>query len=94
MNAISRKERIEETARKLIIRNDFIKRGISINRIEIKGNNNIIIKIYLQKDSGISIEDCTEFHREYILVLRAEELWDDNIRIEVSSPGISEQSGG
>lgn len=90
MSVIDRKSQMKEIADKLIMRKDFADRGISINHIEIKGNSNIIIKIFLDKDSGVGIDDCTEFHREYILLLRVEELWDDRIRIEVSSPGISE----
>lgn len=90
MNVNDRRSRLKEIAEQLVLRRDFTQRGISINHIEIKGNNNIIVKIFLDKDSGVGIDDCTEFHREYTLLLRVEELWDDRIRIEVSSPGISE----
>ncbi len=87
---ISRKDRIKETAYFLIQRGDFENKKISIKDIEITGNNNIIVKVYLTGENDININDCANFHREFMLLLTVEELWDDQIHLEVSSLGISD----
>ncbi len=57
--------------------------------IRIKPTNNI--KIYLDADSGLSIERCVKLNR--LIYKKIEELgWypDGNFSLEVSSPGIDE----
>ena len=87
---INRMDRIKETAYLISQRKDFENKKISIKDIEITGNNNIIVKVYLTGENGINIDDCANFHREFMLLLNVEELWDDQIHLEVSSLGISD----
>ncbi len=87
---INRKDRIRANANLLVERKDFKKKKISIKDIVITGNNNIIVKVYLTGENGINIDDCANFHREFMLLLNVEELWDDQIHLEVSSLGISD----
>ena len=87
---INRKDRIRANANLLVERKDFKKKKISIKDIVITGNNNIIVKVYLTGENGINIDDCANFHREFMLLLNVEDLWDDQIHLEVSSLGISD----
>ncbi len=90
MNINDKKIHLMEIAENLIKRRDFTNKKISIKHIEIKGDKNIIVKIFLAKEPAVSIDDCSMFHKEYMLLLKIENLWDENINIEVSSPGVSE----
>ncbi len=53
--------------------------------IEIKPN---LLRVYIDKPGGVSVEDCAEVSRELSDVLDVEEnLFTSNYRLEVSSPG-------
>lgn len=46
-----------------------------------------LLRIYLDKTGGISIDDCVKAGQQFIAVLRVEEM-NTQYRIEVSSPGL------
>ena len=57
--------------------------------IKIKPTNNI--KVYLDSDSGFSIEKSSSVNRKLYAAIEAEGLYPDgNFSLEVSSPGIDE----
>ena len=46
------------------------------------------ITIYIYKESGVTLDDCTEVSREIDAILNLDTLFDDKYMLEVSSPGI------
>ena len=62
---------------------------IFIVNIKVKPVNNI--KVYLDADSGFSIEKCTMVNRKLYAAIEAEQLFPDgDFSLEVSSPGVDE----
>jgi ribosome maturation factor RimP len=57
--------------------------------LKIKPINNI--KIFLDADSGLSIEKCIKINRKLYKIIEEKQWWPDgNFSLEVSSPGIDE----
>ena len=62
---------------------------IFIVNIKVKPVNNI--KVYLDADSGFSIEKCTSVNRKLYAQIEAEQMFPDgDFSLEVSSPGVDE----
>ncbi len=62
---------------------------IFVVNIKIKPVNNI--KVYLDADSGFSIDKCTSVNRKLYAQIKAEQLFPDgDFSLEVSSPGVDE----
>ena len=62
---------------------------IFIVSIKVKPVNNI--KIFLDADSGFSIDKCTSVNRRLYAVIEEEQLFPDgDFSLEVSSPGVDE----
>ncbi len=84
-------EKIKEIANNLIKRQDMQKREINIKDIYIpKGNK--LIRIYLTKQDGVTIDDCAYFHKEFIVLLNVEGIENNDFTLEVSSPGTENQN--
>lgn len=82
-------EQIQSLAEDLLVREDFSDRHISLKSIEIKRGRSIMIKIFLDRENGITIDDLSDFHKEFQLILQAESIWNDDLQMQVSSPGHS-----
>ena len=62
---------------------------IFIVNIKVKPVNNI--KVYLDADSGFSIDKCTMINRKLYAQIEVEQLFPDgDFSLEVSSPGVDE----
>ncbi|MFI5196099.1 MAG: ribosome maturation factor RimP [Chitinophagales bacterium] len=62
---------------------------IFIVSIKVKPINNI--KVYLDADSGFSIEKCTAINRKLYAQIEAEQMFPNgDFSLEVSSPGVDE----
>lgn len=60
-----------------------------IVKMIIKPTNNV--KLYLDADTGLSIQNCTEINRKlYHMILESGMFPDDDFSLEVSSPGVDE----
>jgi len=62
-----------------------------INLVEVdyvKENNIYYLKVYLDTDKGITIDECSEVSRELSKLLDDEEFIENSYFLEVSSPGI------
>ncbi|MDY6787220.1 MAG: hypothetical protein SVK54_03765 [candidate division WOR-3 bacterium] len=84
-----REEQIQSLAEDLLVREDFSDRHISLKSIEIKRGRSIMIRIFLDRENGITIDDLSDFHKEFQLILQAESIWNDDLQMQVSSPGHS-----
>lgn len=48
-----------------------------------------LLRIYIDKEGGVTIEDCAWVSRELSMVLDVEDVIDHPYRLEVSSPGLT-----
>jgi ribosome maturation factor RimP len=65
------------------------KRDLEFVRSEVAGTKrNPLVRIFLDKEGGISVEDCAEASREIEAVLDGEDLIPVKYVLEVSSPGL------
>lgn len=64
--------------------------GMELVELELKGNlNNRILRIYIDKPSGITHEDCQLISDQAGTVLDIEDLIPGSYTLEVSSPGLT-----
>lgn len=77
-------ERIEKIASDAAKEN-----GVEFVHAEIAGTKkNMIVRVYIDKPEGITIEDCTAVSRDIEAVLDADDFIPSAYVLEVSSPGL------
>lgn len=65
-------------------------RGLEIVEVKYsKSGNRGLLNVYIHKDGGVSVKDCTEFSRTLEVLIEAEGLIKDTYVLEVSSPGLN-----
>ena len=65
------------------------KRGFELVYVEIAGaKRDQVLRIYIDKPDGVTLDDCSHFSREVEEVLDAEDFIPSRYVLEVSSPGI------
>jgi ribosome maturation factor RimP len=85
MTEISPIQRIETLIEGLIAET----KDIFLVSVKIKPTNNI--KVFLDADNGLSIENCTKINRAMYRVIEEDEWYPEgNFSLEVSSPGVDE----
>ncbi len=58
--------------------------------LEIKGDgNSSIIRVFIDKPGGVSLEDCGRFSKKFSVVLDVEDLIPFSYTLEISSPGVN-----
>ncbi|NPA80406.1 MAG: ribosome maturation factor RimP [Thermotogae bacterium] len=75
--------RAEELAEKLAEEMNF-----TLVDVEWKGGQRGMLKVFLDKEGGITIRDVERFSRAYSDMLDAEDFVDRSYVLEVSSPGL------
>lgn len=83
------KKQIEETCEKLVTP-IIDQRGFELVDVEyVKEGSNYYLRVYADKEGGITIDDCVEISRELNPMLDAyEKEFKDPYILEVSSPGL------
>lgn len=83
------KKQIEETCEKLVMP-IIEKRGFELVDVEyVKEGTNYYLRVYADKEGGITIDDCVEVSRELNPILdEYEKEFKDPYILEVSSPGL------
>ena len=72
-----------------ILEKDINSFGCYIWGIEFSGRiSNQTLRVFIDKDSGISIDDCEAISKHISKVLESEEEIGDDYLLEVSSPGL------
>lgn len=72
-----------------LVRKDIQSLGCVIWGIELLGSStNPILRVFIDNDAGVSIEDCEKVSRHISKVLQANDVCSNNLNLEVSSPGI------
>jgi ribosome maturation factor RimP len=63
--------------------------GCSLWGIEIIGSShNPLLRIYIDKEEGVTLEDCEKINKHVYQLLLDNEYFHENGSIEVSSPGV------
>ncbi len=78
-------ERIRSAARPVVMAE-----GLELVDVEIKGGPNTrVIALYIDKEGGVTHEDCARISRQVGLSFEAEETIRSGYTLEVSSPGLT-----
>ncbi len=85
---------MEEIREKIAIFSESIaeQHGVRVYDVEIVGNaRNPFVRVYLDREGGISLDECAKFSRSLSALLDVEDLFPAAFVLEVSSPGIDRQ---
>ena len=65
-------------------------KNIELVDIEFKKEGNgSLLRIYIDKENGVTIDDCAEVSREFGTLMDVREIINTSYRLEVSSPGLT-----
>ena len=74
---------------KEVLEDDIERLGCKVWGLELFGRrSNQTLRIYIDKNEGISVEDCEKVSKHVSKVLDAENDFSENYILEVSSPGL------
>ena len=74
---------------KEVLEGDIERLGCKVWGLELFGRrSNQTLRIYIDKNEGISVEDCEKVSKHVSKVLDAENDFSENYMLEVSSPGL------
>ncbi|MEO0293989.1 MAG: hypothetical protein ABIN61_07200 [candidate division WOR-3 bacterium] len=87
--------RLEEKLReKVEVVLKSMKENYMLRGLEIEENKPKIIRIFVDKPGGVTIQDCAKISERISIHFRlSPELENEDYRLEVSSPGIEEEEG-
>lgn len=78
---------IEEKAEALL-EQGLAMEGIEVVDVEYVRERDWILRIFIDKDGGVSLDDCQQVSEEAGRLLDEQDLIPDNYMLEVSSPGL------
>ncbi len=62
--------------------------GVELVHAELAGGRNPILRIYIDKPGGVTLEDCSRVSERLSLILDVEDLIPQQYTLEVASPGL------
>ena len=63
--------------------------GLEVVAVEYAaGQGGRVLRVYIDKPSGVTVDDCSAFSREFSTILDVEDMIPDRYTLEVSSPGL------
>ena len=63
---------------------------VEVVLVEIKGDGNrSIIRVYIDKPNGVTLDDCEQFSKRFSVLLDVEDLIPFTYTLEISSPGVN-----
>ena len=81
-------KRLIKIVKKTLKEGNFEEEGIELYDLEFKGGGGHgILRVFIDKPSGVTIDDCARVSRELSTVLDVEDPIPYSYRLEVSSPG-------
>lgn len=63
-------------------------KGLFVLDISSRGGRGVFIEVILDKDGGVSLDDCTDFNREIISWIDNNNILPGRYTIDVCSPGL------
>ncbi len=80
---------IEEKIREIIKPLTEAKRISIYDVLFLKRGKGRVLRVYIDKPGGVTVEDCARVSREISVVLSVEGVVDEPYTLEVSSPGVN-----
>ena len=62
--------------------------GYELVAVEMSGGDTSVLRIYIDNDNGVSVEDCARASRQFSAILDVEDPISNRYTLEVSSPGM------
>lgn len=62
--------------------------GYEIVAVEMSGGDTSIVRIYIDAEGGVNVEDCAKASRQFSAILDVEDPISNRYNLEVSSPGM------
>lgn len=75
--------RISEIAERVTARE-----GIELVHVEVTGGHNPILRVFIDKPGGVTVDDCAHVSERISLILDVEDPIPGEYMLEVSSPGL------
>jgi ribosome maturation factor RimP len=67
-------------------------RGVELVHVNVSGTKReMVVRIFIDKDGGVTLDDCSELSRDVEAVMDAEDPIPTKYVLEVSSPGIERE---
>jgi ribosome maturation factor RimP len=63
--------------------------GVKLFDVELLGKGKLLLRIYIDKDGGVSLDECERFSKSLGVVLDVENPIASSYTLEVSSPGMN-----
>ena len=74
---------------KPIIEEKLVSMGLELYELKcIKAGSRLIVKVYIDKDGSVTVDDCEKASNEISILLDVENVTQKPYTLEVSSPGI------
>jgi ribosome maturation factor RimP len=62
--------------------------GVELFGIELLGRGKVLLRVFIDKDGGVTLDDCQRFSKSLGIVLDVENPIPGSYKMEVSSPGL------
>ncbi len=62
--------------------------GLELVAVELAGGDQTILRVYIDKEGGVSIQDCAKASHQFSAILDVEDPISSRYTLEVSSPGL------
>ena len=62
--------------------------GIEIFDLELLGKGKLLLRVLIDKNGGVTLDDCEHFSKSFSALLDVEDLIQRSYALEVSSPGM------
>ena len=83
-------ESIEDEVKRIVLDTlrVFEPEGIHLFGVELKGSGKTLLRVFIDKPGGVTIDDCVRVSKELSTRLDVEDPIPGSYTLEVSSPGI------
>lgn len=62
--------------------------GVDLWGVELQAGSRTVLRVYVEKEGGVAIDECAELSRMLGLALEVEDILENAYVLEVSSPGL------
>jgi ribosome maturation factor RimP len=63
-------------------------RGLEVFDVELFGKGKMLLRVTVDKEGGVSLDDCESFSKSFSALLDVENIFTGPYTLEVSSPGL------
>ncbi len=62
--------------------------GIELFSVELIGTKRLLVRVTIDKEGGVTLDDCEKFSRDFSAILDVEDPIPQSYILEISSPGL------